>query len=65
MVHHFKTDMTFTAMMKRASSTTIPFGWDDGENSNVMRQVAVAFFNQVQFVDELITKANTKLCFDL
>ena len=39
--------MTFKAVMDRASSTTIPFGWDDAENSSIMKQVAVAFFNQV------------------
>lgn len=46
----FKTDMTFKGVMDRASSTTIPFGWDDAENSSTMKQVAVAFFNQVRFL---------------
>ncbi|XP_078362759.1 uncharacterized protein LOC144646922 [Oculina patagonica] len=39
-------DMTFKAVMDRASATTIPFGWDDAENSTMIKQVAVAFFNQ-------------------
>ena len=43
----FKTDMTFKGVMDRASSSTIPFGWDDAENSSAMKQVVVTFFNQV------------------
>ena len=27
--------------------TSIPFGWDDCDKSNIMTQVAVALFNQV------------------
>ncbi|KAL9977020.1 hypothetical protein ACROYT_G014380 [Oculina patagonica] len=40
-------NMTFKAVMDRASATTIPFGWDDAENSTMIKQVAAAFFNQV------------------
>ena len=42
--------MTFKAVIDHACRTTIPFGWDDCEKAPIMKQVAVALFNQVNYL---------------